>query len=56
MFKSHGYWRPLGLGGKLGPKFLDSVNAMKWANRNWGVGNWTLQWFEGVKGADDVQA
>lgn len=39
----NGYWQPIGLGAKLGPKFINSQDAAKWANKHWGLNNWTLQ-------------
>jgi hypothetical protein len=45
-FLMRGYWQPLGLGGKLGPRFISAFDAGRWANKHWGAGMWTLQWRE----------
>ena len=39
-----GYWQPMTYGPKLGPKFVSSFDAGKWANKHFGVGYWTLRW------------
>ena len=37
-------WYAITYGGKSSPKFYTAHAAGVWANKAWGLGNWTLEW------------
>jgi len=45
-----GYWTILTYSGEKTRRFISSFDAGKYANRVYGLGNWTLQWHQPARG------